>query len=379
MTNDSNRLNRMTDRAGSQEMNRGNGCEPEPTLNRHRGDQPELGGDRPGGVAEMMSTQANCRSGGAASSSDRLTDAGSGKSPDSISDRLEDSAVAHRDQTDQTGWTDRIIASEPTTPAAALDPYLMAESAAAWLRQRGVGAINAAIILGSGWGPADSAWGEPASQWPMSSVPGFRQPVAPGHAGQIRLYHWGNQEVLVLVGRTHLYEGLGADPVAHGVRVIAALGAKRLILTNASGSFNPEWPLGQVAVISDHLNFSGVSPLRGPRFVDLTDCYSPQLRQLARRLDPGLVEAVYALFTGPSFETVAEGRLAQLAGAELVGMSTVPEVIAARELGLELIALSTVTAHEVSGEAIDPDQVVAIAERSAAAQSGLLQQLAISD
>ena len=146
-----------------------------------------------------------------------------------------------------------------------------------------------------------------------------------------------------MLGRTHLYEGRGVDAVAHGVRTAAAAGCRTVVLTNAAGGLARGHGVGEPVLISDHLNLTGRSPLRGPRFVDLTDLYSPRLRALAREIDPTLAEGVYAGLPGPHFETPAEIRMLRMLGADLVGMSTVLEAIAARAEGVEVFGLSLVT------------------------------------
>jgi purine-nucleoside phosphorylase len=184
--------------------------------------------------------------------------------------------------------------------------------------------------------------------------------------------------VLVLVGRTHLYEGYGLGPVVHGVRAAAAAGVRLALLTNANGTLRGEWEVGRPVLIADHLNLTATSPLDGPRFTDLTDLWSPRLRALARAVDPTLAEATYAWLRGPHYETWAEAAWLRRLGADLVGMSTVPEAIAAREAGLEVLGLSTVTAVEGPGDAvagIDPSEVVAVAERTATRCGPLLAQL----
>ena len=164
--------------------------------------------------------------------------------------------------------------------------------------------------------------------------------------------------MIVLAGRTHLYEGHGPGAVAHGVRTLAALGAGTVVLTNANGSLRPQWPLGRVVVLTDHLNLTGLSPLAGARFVDLTAAYDPELRAalLAAAADDGveLATGVYAMLAGPHYETAAEAGMVRALGADVLGMSTVLETIAAREAGLRVLALSTVTAHEASGRADRP-------------------------
>ncbi|MDR2930940.1 MAG: purine-nucleoside phosphorylase [Propionibacteriaceae bacterium] len=267
-----------------------------------------------------------------------------------------------------------------TTPLTDDYPYAVAEVAAGELRQRwGLDHVFAGIVLGSGWGPAAETWGEPLHETSMADVSGFVPPIAPGHAGRILHYRWSGRDVLVLSGRTHFFEGHGTAAVVHGVRMLAALGVRRLIVTNANGSFRPQWPLGQIVALTDHLNLSWVSPLVGARFVDLTDAYDPALRARALQIDPTLVTGVYAMFPGPHYETAAEAKMAATMGADVVGMSTVLEVIAAREFDMKVLALSIVTAHEASGEIIDPDEVVAVAQASARRTSGLLKAIIESD
>ena len=258
------------------------------------------------------------------------------------------------------------------------DPVDAAREAASWLAARtGRAAYDVVVVLGSGWGPALESWDEPVARVPMADVPHFRVPVAAGPRGEVLAYDVGGRGVLVLSGRTHLYEGHGPRPVAHGVRTAAALGARRAILTNANGSLRPEWEVGRPILIRDHLNATTVSPVEGARFVDLTDAWSTALRARARAWDPTLQEGVYAQLRGPHYNTAAEAEWLRRVGADLVGMSTVIEAIAARELGLELVGLSTVTAVEGSDEVTDPGEVVAAAESTAARLGPLLRRLAL--
>jgi purine-nucleoside phosphorylase len=177
--------------------------------------------------------------------------------------------------------------------------------------------------------------------------------------------------VLLFLGRTHLYEGVGVQPDAHGVRTAAAAGARTVILTNAAGGLAPDHRVGQAVLISDHLNLTARSPLVGASFVDLTDLYSARLRGLARELDPTLAEGVYAALPGPHYETPAEIRMLRTLGADLVGMSTALEAIAAKAAGLEVLGLSMVTnaAAGVTGEPLDHTEVLA-AGRAAAGRLG---------
>ena len=209
----------------------------------------------------------------------------------------------------------------------------------------------------------------------MTQVPGFVAPTAEGHRGTITSYDVDGIAVLVLAGRTHLYEGLGLRPVVHGIRTAAATGCSRALLTNANGSLRDDLEVGQAVLIRDHLNLTGTSPIEGAHFVDLTDCWSNRLRAQARELDPSLVEATYAWLPGPHYETLAEAEWVRRIGGDVLGMSTVPEAIAGRECGLEVLGLSTVTAVEGDDAGIDPSEVVAVAERTAARMGPLLADL----
>lgn len=238
--------------------------------------------------------------------------------------------------------------------------------AAAFLAERtGVPRHRAVVVLGSGWDVAAEHLGRLVAELPVTDLPGFRATVAPGHRGVVRSYDLDGDPVLVFLGRTHLYEGHGHGPVAHPVRVAAAAGARVAVLTNASGSLRPDWAPGTGAVLTDHINWTGVSPLTGPRFVDLTDAWSTDLRAAALEADPTLVPAVYAQMTGPAIQTGAETRMLRTVGADLIGMSTVVEAIAARAEGLELLGLSAVTTVEDSGVELDAEDVVAVATRTA--------------
>ena len=241
-----------------------------------------------------------------------------------------------------------------------------ADAAAAVIAERtGVARHDALVVLGSGWTAEADALGGCRGELSMADLPGFVVPVAPGHAGLVRSYDLDGNAVLALLGRTHLYEGHGPAAVVHGVRTAAAAGCRTAVLTSANGSFRPEWALGTGVVLADHLNLTAVSPLVGPQFVDLTDCWSPRLRALAHRADPQLVDGVYAMLPGPHFETAAEAAMLRRLGADVVGMSTVLEAIAARASGMELLGLSVVTATEATGETLDADEVVRVAAAAA--------------
>jgi purine-nucleoside phosphorylase len=261
----------------------------------------------------------------------------------------------------------------------ASNPYAVARTAADALRQRGFDEHDVLLVLGSGWSAATDAFGEPVASVPFTEIPGFLPPVDEGHGQEIRSYAVGDGprscRVLAFTGRTHLYEGHGVDAVVHATRTAAALGCTTAVYTNANGAFRPDWRPGTCMIVTDHLNLTACSPLPGARFVDLTTAYSPRLRAIARQHGPDFAEGVYAMLPGPHYETRAEGAMLRLFGADAVGMSTVLEVIAARELGLEVLALSMVTVTEGLDAGIDPSAVVEIAARSAAALGSTLGRI----
>ena len=241
----------------------------------------------------------------------------------------------------------------------------------------GVARHDVAVVLGSGWRPAADLIGEAAHEIPMGDLPGFLAPTVSGHGGTIRSVPVGDRNVLVLLGRTHLYEGHGVTPVVHGVRTAAAAGCTSVVLTNAAGGVRDGLRVGEPVLIADHMNLTALSPLVGAQFVDLTDLYSPRLRALAREIDPTLAEGVYLGLPGPHFETPAEIRMFRTWGADLVGMSTVLEAIAARAAGVEVFGLSLVTnlAAGVTGEPLDHHEVLAAGAAAAGRMGGLLREL----
>lgn len=266
-----------------------------------------------------------------------------------------------------------------------MDPFAAAREAAAWLRERsGRDRFDAGLVLGSGWGPLVDDWDEPFARWRTEEVPHFLAPVAEGHRGEVLAYDVGDRAVLVLSGRSHLYEGRGRVPVVHGVRTLAALGATGVLLTNANGSLRyDEWEIGRPLLVRDHLDLTASSPDEGgPTLLDLTDAWSAAWRRRARELDPTLPEAVYAQLRGPHYNTFAEADWLRRVGADVVGMSTVPEAVAAREAGLEVLGLSVVSAIEGSHDRrvagagdISPEEVVAAAEATARRLGPLVRQL----
>jgi purine-nucleoside phosphorylase len=255
-----------------------------------------------------------------------------------------------------------------------VSPGELAADAAAVLRERtGVERHDVALVLGSGWLPAVDALGEPTAELGTTDLPGFAPPVAAGHAGRIRSVRAGDRNLLVFLGRTHLYEGLGVRPVVHGVRTAAAAGCRVVVLTNGCGGLDETWQPGTPVLISDHLNLTATSPLEGASFVDLTDLYSSRLRALCHQVEPGLAEGVYAQFPGPHYETPAEIAMVRVIGGHLVGMSTTLEAIAAREAGMEVLGISLVTnlAAGITGEPLNHAEVLE-AGRAAATRMGEL-------
>ena len=266
-----------------------------------------------------------------------------------------------------------------------IDPFAQASASAAALRERtGTDRFDVAVVLGSGWGAAADMIGPPEAEVALGDLPGFAQPSVKGHAPSVRYIKKGQLNVLLYLGRIHLYEGHEPPAVVHGVRTAVAAGCRTVILTNAAGGINPGYRVGQPVLISDHLNLTARSPLAGTlppdtpsRFTDLTDLYAARLRALARELDPSLDEGVYAALPGPHFETPAEIRMLAGFGADLVGMSTVMEAIAARHLGAEVLGISMVSnpAAGLSPEAIDHQAVLAATGASAARVGALLADL----
>jgi purine-nucleoside phosphorylase len=267
--------------------------------------------------------------------------------------------------------------ADPVAPANPADPAALARTAADVLAERtGVAAHDVAIVLGSGWVPAIAALGTARAELPVTELPGFRPPAVEGHAGRIRSLDVAGVNVLAFLGRTHFYEALGVAAVVHGVRVAAAAGCRTVVLTNACGGLRPGLAVGEPVLIRDHLNLTGRTPLVGPRFVDLSDAYSPRLRALVREIDPSITEGVYAMFPGPQYETPAEVRMAGILGADLVGMSTVLEAVAARAEGCEVLGISLVTNLAAGlGAKLDHEEVLAAGRASAERMGRLLARL----
>jgi purine-nucleoside phosphorylase len=240
------------------------------------------------------------------------------------------------------------------------------------------------LVLGSGLGEVVQPL-EVRVVLSYSEIPHFPPATVPGHQGRLLAGYWGRWPLLVFQGRLHYYEGYSLAQVTFPVRVLAALGAKAIVLTNAAGSLREDWRVGELMLIRDHLNLMGDNPLRGvtdprlgPRFPELSAAYDPELRrqakEAAQRLGLPLREGVYAAVSGPSYETPAEARFLRAAGADAVGMSTVPEVIVARQVGLRVLAVSCLTNALFSPEAADHETVVRRARQGSAALARLLEE-----
>ncbi|MGC9529678.1 MAG: purine-nucleoside phosphorylase [Candidatus Bipolaricaulaceae bacterium] len=249
-----------------------------------------------------------------------------------------------------------------------------------------LGEPRVAAILGSGLSDVLPLQGE--RKLAFSEVPGFPAPSVSGHAGQVAVGTVGGRTVLVQRGRVHYYEGASLAEVVFPVRAYARLGVETLVITNACGGLGEGLQPGDLVLISDHINMLGQNPLRGPnldqlgpRFPDMSSAYDPQLRerarQVARRLGIPLKEGVYVATMGPSYETPAEIRAFRALGADLVGMSTVPEVIAARHAGMRVVGISCVTnyAAGVTEAPLSHEEVIATTRRKAAELGRLLLSL----
>ena len=242
-----------------------------------------------------------------------------------------------------------------------------------------------ALVLGSGLGAFADEFAQ-AVKIPYAEIPHFPRSTAIGHAGKLVIGKVGAVAVAGMQGRVHLYEGYSAKEVAFPVRVFARMGVKAVILTNAAGGIKREFSQGRLVVISDHINLQGVNPLTGPnderlglRFHDMTNAYDKRFREMAvgegNRLGIGMYEGVYAALPGPSYETPAEIRYLRTIGADLVGMSTVPEVIAARHNGIRVLGISCVTnaAAGILDQPLNHMEVLETAERVKGQFIGLLK------
>jgi purine-nucleoside phosphorylase len=253
--------------------------------------------------------------------------------------------------------------------------YARAEQAARTIRSRTNLEPQVALVLGSGLGGFADEFSE-AVAIPYSEIPGFATSTAEGHAGRLVIGKVDAVPVIAMQGRVHFYEGYTLEEVTFPIRVFKLLGIRRLVLTNAAGGIDTELSQGSLMVISDHLNLMGVNPLRGPnddrfgpRFPDMSEAYSRELQQLAveeaRTLGIELRRGVYAALAGPCYETPAEIHMFRACGADAVGMSTVPENIVARQMGIEVLGISCITnmAAGISDEPINHAEVMETGQR----------------
>jgi purine-nucleoside phosphorylase len=253
--------------------------------------------------------------------------------------------------------------------------YERAEHATRVIRSRTSVEPRIAVVLGSGLGGFADDF-EEAVGIPYEDIPGFVRSTAQGHAGRLVIGKVEGVPVLAMQGRVHYYEGYSLEEVTFPVRTFGLLGVKTLVLTNAAGGINVQLTQGALMVLSDHVNLMGVNPLRGPnderfgpRFPDMSAVYSPELQELvideARMIGVEVRRGIYGGLSGPSYETPAEIHLLRALGADAVGMSTVPEAIVARHMGLEVLGISCITnmAAGISDEPINHEEVMATGDR----------------
>ena len=264
---------------------------------------------------------------------------------------------------------------KPPSTESDADEFRRAELTAQFILGRTALRPRVALVLGSGLGGfADEL--ENAVRIPYAEIPSFPRSTALGHAGTLVIGTVSGIAVVAMQGRVHLYEGYSVQQVAFPVRVFGRMGVRAVVLTNAAGGINPSYGRGALVVIRDHINLQGGNPLVGanedrfgPRFPDMTDAYNAEFRKFALdekgRMGGDIHEGIYAAMLGPSYETPAEIRFLRTIGADLVGMSTVPEVVVARHMGLEVLAISCVTnmAAGMSGEKINHEEVLETGER----------------
>lgn len=266
--------------------------------------------------------------------------------------------------------------------------YERIETTARILNQRvGVPGHDVAVVLGSGLGAYPGRFPDRVSV-PYSELPGFPLPGAVGHTGVAHSVHVGSNRVLLLAGRVHAYEGHPMEVVTFPIRTTILSGCRVVVLTNAAGGCGDGFAPGDLVVISDHINMAGISPLEGPnderlgpRFPDMTDVYTPELRAAAaaagEQAGVALKEGVYLWWRGPMFETPAEIRMARTLGASLVGMSTVPEATVARHMGAKVLGISLVTnlAAGMSGHRLSSEEVLEVGDRTAGRFAALFDEL----
>jgi purine-nucleoside phosphorylase len=273
---------------------------------------------------------------------------------------------------------------------AASNLYSRAENAARTIRARMTEDARIAIVLGSGLGAFAEEFEDPVTM-PYQQIPGFVSSTAQGHVGSLVIGKVGQVPVIAMQGRVHFYEGYSLEEVTFPIRTFKLLGVNTLILTNAAGGIDVQLSQGALMVISDHLNLMGVNPLRGPnderfgpRFPDMSEIYSRELQELvieeARNLGVTLRRGIYAGLAGPSYETPAEIHMLRSFGADAVGMSTVPEAIVARQMGLKVLGISCITnmAAGISEQPINHEEVMETGQRVRETFTNLLRRLIAS-
>ncbi len=278
------------------------------------------------------------------------------------------------------------MTTEPN-PAPLFD---RAERAAQTISARATVKPRIALVLGSGLGAFADEFTD-AVAIPYQEIPGFVSSTAQGHKGRLVTGNVDGIPVVAMQGRVHFYEGYSLEEVTFPIRTFKSMGIDTVILTNAAGGIDVQLTQGALMVISDHLNLMGVNPLRGanddrfgPRFPDMTEVYSRELQELvteeARRLGITVRRGIYAALTGPSYETPAEIHMLRACGADAVGMSTVPEAIVARHLGMSVIGISCITnmAAGISEQAINHEEVMETGQKVKATFTQLLRQIITS-
>ena len=255
------------------------------------------------------------------------------------------------------------------------DTFTRADSAATFILSRTKLRPQIGLVLGSGLGSFADDLAE-AIRIPYAEIPSFPRSTAIGHAGQLVIGKSGEIPVVVMQGRSHLYEGYSAAEAAFPTRVLGRMGIRALVLTNAAGGINVDYGQGALVILRDHINLQGQNPLTGanderfgPRFPDMSYTYAKRYREIAleeaRKLSIAPYEGVYAALAGPSYETPAEIRYLRTIGADLVGMSTVPEAIAARHMGINVLAISCVTimAAGILDQPLNHEEVLEVGRR----------------
>jgi purine-nucleoside phosphorylase len=269
------------------------------------------------------------------------------------------------------------------------DPHVLADASAASIaRVSGRASHDVAVVLGTGLADAAAALGGDASRHDLGGLSGLPEAFVPHQRSEVWSIDVEGRSILAFLGRLHLYEGYSAAEVGHLVRTAVAAGCRTVVITNASGALRPDLAAGDVVLITDHLNLTGVSPLTGSStgngrpspFVDLVDAWSPRLRSLAHRVHGSLAEGIYAQVTGPHFETPAEIRMLRTLGADLVGMSSVLEAIVARQLGAEILGLSLVTnlAAGLTPGGVSPTSIIGVAERRATDIGQIIREVVLA-